>query len=109
MILTQKQLKLSSWYLIGRRTHEDGRRIGFCHKLPSGIQLLGINITTLAECFQGGLMTLSDQDLLLHLSERPAKLQPEISRQEKSLFLYRAANSTSEPKWEGQTIGPLGF
>ena len=54
-------------------------------------------------------MTLSGQDLLLHLSEKPAKLQPEISRQEKSLFLYRAANSTSEPKGEGQTIGPVGF
>lgn len=54
-------------------------------------------------------MTPSGQDLLLHLSEKPAKLQPEISRQEKSLFLYRSANSTSEPKGEGQTIGPLGF
>lgn len=44
---------------------------GFCYKLPGGMQLLGmesgqgiaVNITRLAESFQGAVMALSGQDL----------------------------------------------
>ena len=70
---------------------------------------VAVNITTLAESFQGVLMTPSGQDLVLYISEKPAKPQPEMPSQEKSLFLYRSANSTSEPRGEGQAIGPSGF
>lgn len=46
---------------------------------------------------------------VLHLSEKPAEPQPEISgSQENSLFLHRSANSTSEPNGEGRARGPSG-
>lgn len=66
---------------------------------------IAVNITTLAESFQGALMVRTP---VLHLSEKPTKPQPEIISRKKSVFLHRSANSTSQPKGEELAIGPSG-